>query len=110
MILIFLLMNCSGTKEFDEWPTPIGGDIGVQKIFMQELGSDYYKIDARFLIFSIIINEEGKILSVGLGGGTSNRLINDKLERAMIDHVKFTPATKNGKPVKASFKYTFYYQ
>ena len=108
-ILIFLLLNCSGSKEFDEWPTPIGGDIRVQEVFIQELGSDYYKIDAKFLIFSVMINEEGKIIYVSMVGGGSNPRIYDKLEKAMIDHIKFTPATKDGKRVKAGFKYTFYY-
>jgi hypothetical protein len=31
------------------------------------------------------------------------------LVKSIKDEVEFTPATKNGKPVEANFKYTFFF-
>ena len=75
---------------------------------MQEMDRDYYNIDASLIIFNIRIDETGKIKSASIRGGASTRFINDKIKKAMIEYVRFTPATKEGKPVEANFKYVFY--
>jgi len=104
-MIILLILSCSGAKEFDEIPMPIGGDSRVQSVFLQTLGSAYYKVAGSRLTFSIRTNEEGVVETVSLRYGTNDPYINNALRNAMKDYIRFTPATLNGKRIKASFVY-----
>jgi len=106
-LIILVILSCSGAKEFDEIPTPIGGDTFVQSVFMQTLGSAYYEVSGTRAAFSIRTNEEGVVESVSLVQATNNQYVNNAVIRAMKDYIKFTPATLNGKRVKAKFMYHF---
>lgn len=108
-IVILFILSCGGSKDYDEIPMPVGGDSRVQAVIQQVFGSAYLDMVGSNVRFSIEINEEGEIEHIsGMVSGL-NRYNNDVLLTAMKDHIKFTPATKNGKRVKAKFNYHFYF-
>jgi TonB family protein len=106
-ILLLLLLSCSGSKDFDETPTPIGGDNKVRSVFQQTLGSTYYDVTGSKVRLSIRINKDGVIEQVSMSQRTSNERINRTLVFALKDQIRFTPATKDGKRVEAHFEYEF---
>ena len=69
-ILILLLISCSGSKDFDELPSPIGGDNRIRFVFHQSLGSEYYKVEGSRVSFSIRISKDGVIEEVGMSKRT----------------------------------------
>jgi hypothetical protein len=107
-IVILLILNCSGSKDYDETPMPIGGDEKVRSVFLQVFGRNYYDLSGSRVRFLIEIDKDGEIDSISEIHGFSKNL-NDTLIRAMKDYIKFTPATKNGERVKAKFYYTFFF-
>ena len=101
-----LYLSCSGSKDFDEKPTPIGGDNRVRTVFRSELGSRYNDFKGKRISFLISIHRDGAIESISVNRGI-NVYIDKALEKAMQKHVRFTPAIKNNKKVKVQFIYSF---
>lgn len=106
-ILILLLLSCSVSKDFDETPTPVGGDERVRLVFHKSLGSTYYKVVGSTVRFSIRINKDGVIEQISMSQRTSDERINKTVVFALKDNIRFTPATKEGRRVKAHFEYDF---
>lgn len=106
-ILLLILISCSGSKDYDEMPTPIGGDSRVSFVFHQSLGSKYFKMEGSRVTFLISISKEGVIEQIGMSRRTGDESINKTLVFAMKEHIKFTPATKDGKRVESQFEYDF---
>jgi hypothetical protein len=106
IIIVLLLFSCSGSKEFDETPTPVGGDNAVRSAFQQYLGSAYSDVAGSSVGFTIRINEEGTIEEVSMNRRTDNERINKTLPFILKDQIRFIPATKNGKKAPALFGYT----
>ena len=106
IIIVLLLFSCTGSKEFDETPVPIGGDNAVRSAFQQNLGSAYSTVAGSDVSFTIRINEKGTIVEVSMSRRTDNERINKTLPFILKDQIRFTPASKNGKNVPALFGYT----
>jgi hypothetical protein len=113
VIIILLSISCSGSKDFDKKPEPVGGEERVRDIFKQTLGPGYMGLVGKGrATFDIWINKNGvvrEVLVKNYYGIEMNEYLNKLLVKSMKDKIKFTPATKNGEPVKANFKYTFYF-
>ena len=107
LILLLLLFSCSGSKEFDEIPTPVGGDSRIRSVFHQALGSAYYKVEGSKVRFSIRISKDGVIEEVGMSKRTPDERVNRTIVYALKEHIRFTPATKDDKRVEAQFEYDF---
>ncbi len=105
-VLILLILSCSASKDYDETPLPIGGDMRLRQVFQLYLGNAMYDLRGRIITFSIKINEAGNIRWVSIQRGVGYEY-DQMLETAMKTHISFTPATKNGKSVEAQFTYSF---
>ena len=106
IIIVLLLFSCSGSKEFDETPVPIGGDNAVRSAFQQYLGNAYTDVAGSSVSFTIRINEKGTVEEVSMSRRTDIESINRKLPFILKEQIKFTPAAKNGKKIRAVFDYT----
>jgi len=106
-ILLLILLSCSGSKDFDEAPTPIGGDSRVRFVFHQSLGSKYFRVEGSRVTFLIRISKEGVIEQIGMSHRTSDESVNKTVVFAMKEHIKFNPSTKDGKRVESQFEYDF---
>lgn len=114
IFFLFLIFGCSGSKEFDETPTPIGGEEKMRSVFKEALGSQFAEMEGKVEVtFNIYTYEDGSVKDVTIN--SENREFDNykhtfiPLVRAMKTNIKFTPATKDGKRVKAKFPYTFYF-
>lgn len=112
-ILIFILfISCSGSRDFDQTPTPIGGDERVRTVLVRELGGDYYSISGYRMCLYISINILGEVISVSqttkpLNWTEDYSIFENKIKNAFLNQIRFTTATKNGKPTAANFRYYF---
>jgi hypothetical protein len=88
-------------------PTPIGGESRVRFVLHQSLGSEYFKVEGSRVSFLIRISKDGVIEQIGMSRRTSDERVNKTVVFAIKDHIKFTPATKNGKRVATQFEYDF---
>ncbi|MBK9097402.1 MAG: hypothetical protein IPM14_04605 [bacterium] len=107
LILALTLLNCSGLKEYDDAPTPVGGDVKVRSVFQEVLGKSYDELSGVSVTFSVRVNKDGVIEEVGLSEWTNNEYVNRTIVYAMKEQIRFTSPSKNGKKVKASFEYKF---
>jgi len=107
LILVLMLLSCSGLKEYDKVPTPVGGDVKVSAVFQEALGKSYYKLSGVSVTFSVRVNKDGVIEEVGLSERTNNEYVNRTIVYALKEQIRFTSPSKNGQNVKASFEYEF---
>jgi len=112
IILFILFLSCSGSKEIDNAPIPIGGEQQVRSVLYNELGKDYYNLSGKRLELKLNIDKNGAVEKVSFPTHVSPRseenvIFESKITNAFIDHIKFTPATKDGNPIGAEFKYYF---
>lgn len=107
LILVLTLLSCSGSKEYDEVPTPVGGDAKVRSVFREALGKSYDKLSGVSVTFSIRVNKNGVIEEVGLSERTKNEYVNRTIVYALKEQIRFASPSKNGQNVKASFEYEF---
>lgn len=142
-IILFLLVNCSmqriSTKvehgkvsteidesmveqegenededDFDEIPTPIGGDTHALMQMKKKLTNLYHLFVGFRATFSLMINRNGEVESAFILYVPHNilhaREIKEgirKMENTMRQ-IRFTPATKNGTKVRAKFVYNIW--
>lgn len=114
IVLSIILLGCSGSKEFDNTITPIGGEEEVRSVLLKELGNEYYNLTGYRLSLNIYIDKNGIVKGVSSMYKPANWMdSNDqvkfysKIKNAFIDHIQFTPATKNGRRVPGEFRYYF---
>lgn len=107
IFFVLALLNCSGLKEFDELPTPFGGDEEVRSVLNKALGNAYFDQSGVSVTFLIRINKDGVIEEVGLSKRTKNDYVNRTIVYTLKEQIRFTPASKDGQKVKASFEYDF---
>ena len=107
VILVLTLLSCGGSKEFDEVPTPIGGDDEIRSVFHKALGKEYFDLSGVSVRFSIRINKNGAIEEVGLSKRTKKEFVNRTIVYALKEQIRFTPAIDDGQKVKANFEYEF---
>ncbi|MBT8377934.1 MAG: hypothetical protein KJN64_01750 [Ignavibacteria bacterium] len=112
IVFFILLLGCSGSKEFDNIITPIGGEEQVRSILLNELGSDYYNLSDYRLSLYVNIDEQGFVSSVGSMYKPANWMdsiewttFHKTVRNAFIDHIQFTPAIKDGRRIPANFRY-----
>lgn len=74
VILVLLILSCGGSKEFDEVPTPVGGDDEIRSIFHTTLGKAYFDLSGVSVRFLIRINKAGVIEEVGLSKWTNKNM------------------------------------
>lgn len=114
VILLILLFSCSASKEFDNTSKPIGGEEQVRSVMLNEFRNDYYNLSGYKLSLNLYIDDRGFVKNVSSMIKPANWMDSydwakfyNKIENAFIDHIQFTPATRDGKPVPANFKYYF---
>ena len=114
IVLFIILLGCSGSKEFDNILTPIGGEEQVRLVLLKEFGSDYYNLSGYRLSLNVYIDKNGFVKSVSSMYKPANWMdsndwitFSNKIKNAFIDHIQFTPATKDGRRVPAEFRYFF---
>ena len=93
-------------EEYDEIPTPVGGDNEVRTVFQRILGRAYSDLAGSRVVFEIEINKSGRVKSSVVTYG-KNTYYNQLLADAMRRHIRFIPARKNREKVKARFSYNF---
>lgn len=91
---------------YDEIPTPVGGDNKVRTVFQRILGRAYTDLAGSRVIFEIEIDKRGRVKSSVVTYG-KNLYYNQLLADAMRRHIRFIPARKDRKKVKACFSYYF---
>ena len=99
---------------FDEMPTPIGGDTYVLMKMKEKLRNLYYIFVGNRMQFSVDINKKGEVEQTYIMYVPFDYLharekqdAIKKMEETMR-HIRFTPAIKNGKKVKAKFIYNIW--
>ena len=97
--------------DIDEMPTPIGGDTYVLMKMKEKLRNVYHLFVGNRMRFSVEINKRGEVEKAFILYVPPNysytREIKDAI-RKMEDtmrYIRFTPAIKNGKKVRAKFIY-----
>ena len=65
IVLFIILVGCSGSKQFDNILTPIGGEEQVRSVLLKEFGSDYYNLSGYRLSLNVYIDKNGFVKSVG---------------------------------------------
>ena len=105
-------MSCSGSKQIDQSPTPIGGEEQLRWVLTQEFGGDYKTLLGRKLRLSKMIDTNGVVERVSFPRRVTSwtediAVFKSKIRNAFMHHVKFTPVIKDGKPVEAEFRYQF---
>lgn len=107
LVLVLTLLSCSGLKEYDDAPTPVGGNVKVRSVFQEALGKSYDELFGISVTFSVRVNKDGVIEEVGLSERTNIEYVNRTIVYAMKEQIRFTSPSKNGQKVKASFEYKF---
>lgn len=110
ILFLILFLSCSGSKQFDQTPTPIGGEEQVRWVLTKELGEDYYTLSRKRLRLSIQIDKNGVVEKVIFPVRATNwtediAVFESKIKNAFMNHIKFTPAIQDGKPIAAEFEY-----
>ncbi len=114
IFLFIIILGCSGSKEFDNVITPIGGEEQVRSVLLNELGNDYYNLSSYRLSLNVFMDENGFVKSVSNMYKPANWMdsidwikFSNTIKNAFIDHIQFTPATKDGKRIPVKFRYFF---
>jgi hypothetical protein len=99
---------------FDVMPSPIGGDTYVLMKMKNKLANLYHLFVGFRATFSLMINRNGEVENAFILYVPHNILYAREIKEGIkkmentMRRIRFTPATKNGKKVRAKFVYNIW--